>query len=153
MLATPILIALGDTSKYYISMNEEDLYSDFPELLTAEEREDNNHVRGRKDCCPGFERWWKARIDSPVPDAHDRHEFESQRRPGMGMTLGLIEEILLHDAKPGLTPVQRRLTFRVLRSHMLRNLTPCSGCSTLPELLAVLRGEIESNTASAIPTW
>jgi len=144
------------------TMNEECLYVDNPELQTEEEKEDLVFVNDSypsPDLPDGFREWWLgpegwggSSALAPSPEACERREFE-ERQPGMRMTLRLIDAIIAHDSRSDVLPVQRRRVYQIIRGHMLRNLIPCSDCSTIHELLAIIRAEIESNTCSPVPDW
>ena len=138
-------------------MNCEDLdfilLEKYPELLTVEEKEDINYMPNMHftpDLPAIFSRW--LRVERPNPEAMERKEFE-KRSPAIGLTLALLDELHTHFQLPGLRPVQKRRIFNLLQGKMLTSLIPCPDCSTVEELMSVLRGEIDTGIPAPVPEW
>ena len=64
-----------------------------------------------------------------------------------------LDAMSAHEKNTEYLPVQRRCIFRRLRGAMLRQLIPCSGCSTIDDLCNVLKAEIESGIPAPVPKW
>lgn len=138
-------------------MNAEDLdfilLEKFPHLLTEEEKEDMHRVPNSSvipDLPPGLNRWCNKFRGKP--EECQKSEFES-RLPALGLTLGLLDELQTHLQHPQLKPVQKRFIFRLLRSKMLISLISCSDCSTIEDLISILRSEIISGIPAPVPEW
>jgi len=85
-------------------MNIEDIYYDFPQLMTPEEKEDMNH----SDCgSPSAVPRWLTDLtmDLPLPEEEDRAEF-LQRSPALGLTSSQIQKLRQHSSSPRLTHPQ-----------------------------------------------
>ena len=138
-------------------MNSEDLifilHEKFPELLSAEEKEDIEYKSNSgaiPDYPENYRSWYMS--FSPAPEASERREFEA-RPPAMGLTNALLDELLQHANNPKFSSIQNRKLFHGLREKMLRNLIPCSDIPSVEELCAFLRAEIESGIPSPVPKW
>jgi hypothetical protein len=128
---------------------------DIPGLATAEEREEWEHDPS-DDIIPTMPDWWHdltlRRLGGMSPEAMCRKEFEA-RPPALGLTAADIDALEAHSQDPQLTPVQKRECFQVLRSTLLRQLIPASGCASVADLCGVLRAELESGTPAPVPEW
>jgi len=127
---------------------------DFPELATAEEREEWEHDPS-DDVVPTMPDWWMGRWEKLIgmsPEAMCRRAFEA-RPPALGLTAAEIDALEEHSQNPQLSPVQRRKMFGLLRSALLRQLIPTSGCGSVADLCRVLRDELESCNPSPVPEW
>jgi hypothetical protein len=71
----------------------------------------------------------------------------------MGLTNALLDELQQHFNHPNISSVQKRRLFDCLRESMLNNLIPCYDISSIEELCAILRAEIESGVPSLVPKW
>ena len=132
----------------------DDLYGDYPELQTEEEKEDWSYEPSSSefpDLPPRYREFMLLK-DLPMPGAEDRAEFE-RRPPALGLNISIIDEIADHAKNPLLRPVQVRHLFSLLRDKLLKNLIPCSDCSTVEELCEILRNEVESGIPSPVPSW
>ncbi|KAL9182089.1 hypothetical protein ACHAXT_012432 [Thalassiosira profunda] len=141
-------------------MNAEDLYTR-EDLMTPEELEDF-HL-DPSDCAiptltPLLKNWILMGAigddsDSfmhPAPEAETREEFE-RRPPALGANPRLLRGLEAHYEI--LPPVQQRSMYRLVRSQMLRQLISCDGAATLPDLVGILRREMEAGTPSPVPEW
>ena len=86
----------------------------------------------------------------PAPEAEYREEFE-RRPPALGANPRLLQGLEAHYEI--LPPVQQRSMYRLVRSQMLRQLISCDGAATLPDLVGILRREMEAGTPSPVPEW
>lgn len=135
-------------------MNISDVYIDYPELMTAEEKEEMNFHPDDGEI-PSIPRWFLNLVLSlPPPDDvfDDKVKFE-QRGPALGLTKSQIQELQNIYSDPRLLSAQKRILFDELRSHMLRQLISCSGCKTVPDLIDILKKESESGIPSPVPDW
>jgi hypothetical protein len=135
-------------------MDPNDIYLDYPELQTAEEKEVIAHVPNVNplpEIPPKLREACLAHKTYP-PDAKWRAQFE-KRPPANGFDMSIIEEILAFANDPRYLPAQRRRLFQCLRDEMLKYLIPCSDCSTIEHLCDVLKGEIVSGIPSPVPEW
>ena len=136
-------------------MNDDGLYLSHPELLSAEEKEDKARIPN-SSTLPDLPLFVRNQIledeDVPAPDALDREEFE-MRRPALGWTADQIQECSDLNKNPLFQPVQKRRLFRMVRSRMLHQLISTSGCSTVEELLDILRQELTSGVPAPVPAW
>jgi len=128
---------------------------DREDLMTAEELEDLYHEPSSEKIStltPGIRQWLLMNFeDMPSPDVEGKVEF-LKRKPAMGATVDMIEEI--HDHYGILPPgVQQRNLYAILRSKMLRQLIPCTGVTTVEGLLDILKKEIDSGIPAPIPKW
>lgn len=136
-------------------MSASSLYMDREDLMTAEELEDLYHEPSSEKIptlTPNIMDWLIMNFeDMPSPDAENKVEF-LQRKPAMGASAGMIEEIRDHY---GILPpgVQQRKLYAILRSKMLRQLIPCTGVTTVEGLLDILKKELDSGIPSPIPNW
>ena len=134
-----------------VTMNEEDLYIDRPDLMTAEELEDYEHDPS-DDVIPTYTRNLRKWLmkDRANPDALDKEEF-LLRSPALGATQALLDECRRHIEV--ITPVQQRELYNSLKFRMLRVLISCSGAKTINDLLDILELELRSGTPAPIPDW
>lgn len=133
-------------------MSLEDIYPEFPEVLTAEEKEDANY-----ELQPGDRPSWFADIHtkaftSLVPVAEYKAAFE-KRRPALGMTRAQIEELEALSKNPRLCRPARNRLFQSLRRLMLHQLISTSGASNTGHLCAILFAELESGKPAPVPSW
>ena len=128
---------------------------DFPGLATADEREEWEHDPS-DDVIPTMPHFWHDVVDDyrlrPPPEAMCRKEFEA-RPPALGLAAADIDALEAHSENPQLKPVQKRICFQLLRSTLLRQLIPASGCASVADLCGVLRAELDSGTPAPVPEW
>ena len=132
----------------------EEVLKDYPELVTAEEREDWEHFWLDHDF-PTVPEWWQGLIDRITvmrPEAQYRKAFEA-RLPALGLTAAEIDSLETHSQNPQLLPVQSRIFFWKARTLLLTMMIPVSGCTTVPDLCRVLRAELSSGIPSPVPDW
>lgn len=138
-------------------MNAEDLsfilQEEYPHLLTEEEKEDMNYEPNSSplpDMPHSYKAWFMRR--RPNPEAMERREFEA-RPPALGITPAILDELVAFMNQSQLRPVQKRHLYSGLRDLMLRQLIPCSDCSTIAELIQILRAEMEGGMPAPVPDW
>eukprot|EP00750_Incisomonas_marina_P003242 INCI1296.2.p1 GENE.INCI1296.2~~INCI1296.2.p1 ORF type:complete len:508 (-),score=58.75 INCI1296.2:999-2522(-) len=133
-------------------MDLEDIYPEFPEVQTAEEKEDAKY-----DLQPGDRPTWFADISAKLlttlePVAEFKAAFE-KRRPALGMTRAQIEELDALSKNPRLCRPARNRLFQSLRRVMLHQLISTSGASNIGHLCAILMAELESGKPAPVPSW
>ena len=129
-------------------MDGHHVYLHRPDLMTAEEIEDLDHVA---DWPPHVSELLMLNPLRELDVGLCREQFE-HRPPALGFNatqIGLLEEW----AEADLRPVDRRAYYSALRRQMLGNFTPCSGCANVFDLLAVLRAELERGAPAPLPDW
>lgn len=135
-------------------MHASELYYEHEELMTPEELEEAHRLPNSSPMpdSPPFMRNTISIINRPPPEAAYRAKFE-KRPPALGLTTRQLDEISAYEKHPDFLPVQRRNLFSRLRGQMLSQLIPCSGCSTINDLLPILQNEIVTGVPAAVPEW
>lgn len=91
-------------------------------------------------------------LGRPSPEEETRSEFE-RRKPAMGATPEILDELKSHYERLAPYPVQQRKLVKGLRSQMLRQLISCNGAQTLDDLVDILQNEITSGVPAPVPSW
>jgi hypothetical protein len=133
---------------------------DFPELASAEEREEwhysSSHIHRADEVIPTMPDWWNISARSNrlemAPEASTRTAFEA-RPAALGLTAAEIDSLEAHSENPLLLPVQKRMCFNELREEVLRQLISASECGSVADLCRVLRDELDSGIPSPVPDW
>ena len=139
-------------------MNIEDIYYDFPELMTPEEKEDRDFEEydDQGNCLVellSYPRWFMDHcMYLPRPEADSRTEFE-RRKPALGLSQDKIQQLRDYYNDPRLLPVQKRSFASYLKHQMMRQLICTDGCQTVEELFAILQADLDSNIPAAVPDW
>ena len=139
-------------------MTVADIYHEFPELMTPEEKEeDDSEEHDENGNClvevTSIPRWFNEHTTYLArPEAPSRAEFE-RRKPALGLSRKQIQQLRDHYNDPRLLPVQKRMFLDYLREKMLRQCISTDGCTTVEELLTILEAEIDSNTPAPVPDW
>lgn len=139
-------------------MNIEDIYYDFPQLMTPEEKEEFDFEQyddagNQLVQLLSYPRWAMQHCCFLArPEKDTKKEFK-RRKPALGFSKKQIEDLRAHYNDPRLLPVQKRMFFSWLQSSMHRQLISTDGCQTVEELFAILQAEIHSNTPASVPDW
>ena len=85
-------------------------------------------------------------MELAAPEACERREFEA-REPALGLSMAQVDELEAHSRHPDLLPVQQRMLFSSIEGCCRRQLISTDGMSTVSDICALLRAEIEAARA------
>lgn len=130
-------------------MNIEDIYREFPALMTDLEKAASDLLLDGSVYGSYVPTFVMTASESPLPDGFDRDRF-LQRRPALGWNEAQIQQV--QDAA---TPSQVHdfIVFNHVDGIMRRRLISPSGASTTQELCQILRNERASGIPAPIPDW
>ena len=128
-------------------MNIQDIYYDFPDLLTDIEKQVYDYrFKGYAEILPRF----FCDTDMVIlPDKDCKNEFAA-RKPSFGWTLDQIQEL---ETIAGASELNEYFIHKELSRKMRRRLICPAGAETVKALCDILRTEKASGIPAPIPDW